>query len=136
LIQMLWPDETIPQTNELSDNDSSLVCLIEFADRRILLCSDIEEFAQRELLHLNPEPRADIVIAPHHGSGKNLWSEFVKNLEPEILICSCNQRQYERQQAIKSQKNTKAFYTATDGTITIRINKNGLITANTFVRPN
>ncbi len=135
-IRILWPDETASQFTELSDNDSSLVCLIEFADRRILLCSDIEELAQAELLRLNPELRADIVVIPHHGSSKTLKQDFLENLGPEFLICSCSYSQYKRQDSNEVENYADAFYTARDGAINIRINKNGLVTANAFVRPN
>jgi len=124
-ISILWPDKMVSESTELSDNDSSLVCLIEFAGRRILLCSDIEEFAQSEFLRLNPGLRADIVVVPHHGSGKVIESEFIKNLDPEILICSCSQRQYERMN--RDPNKAKSFYTARDGAITACINKDSTI---------
>ena len=108
-ISILWPDKMVSESTELSDKDSSLVCLIEFAGRKILLCSDIEEFAQDELLRLNPGLRADIVVVPHHGSGKVIKSKFIKNIDPEILICSCSQRQYERQQSIRIQYKASAL---------------------------
>jgi len=47
-IKILWPGEEICKNEDLSDNDKSLVSLIEFAGTKVLLCSDIEKFAQRE----------------------------------------------------------------------------------------
>jgi competence protein ComEC len=136
-IKMLWPTEQICQDQTLSDNDKSLVSLIEFADRRILLCSDIEKFAQRELLRLVPNLGADVVIVPHHGSVKTSDDGFLENLEADISICSCSRGQYERQQKIKQEKEpqkgnpqkneVKSFYTARDGAITVCINKEGTI---------
>jgi len=133
-IKILWPTEQVCQNEELGDNDKSAVSLIEFAGRKILLCSDIEEFAQGEFLRLNPGLRADIVVVPHHGSGKVIESKFIKNLDPEILICSCNQRQYERQKAIETQCGSKTFYTAVNGAINVCISKNGNLTTEVFVK--
>jgi competence protein ComEC len=133
-IKILWPIEQIFQNEELGDNDKSLVSLIEFAGTEILLCSDIEKFAQRELLRLYPDLKADIVIVPHHGSSNTLEDNFLEKLDADILIYSCDRSQYERQQQmIKEKSNTKLFYTPKDGTITIRINKDSTIEADVFV---
>ncbi|MBA7712718.1 ComE operon protein 3 [subsurface metagenome] len=108
--------------------------MIEFAGTEILLCSDIEKFAQRELLRLYPDLKADVVIVPHHGSVNTLEDNFLEKLDADILICSCGRSQYERQQQmIKEKGNTKLFYTPKDGTITIRINKDSTIEADVFV---
>jgi competence protein ComEC len=133
-IKILWPNEQIGKNEELGDNDKSLVSLIEFAGTEILLCSDIEKFAQRELLRLYPDLKADIVIVPHHGSVNTLEDNFLEKLDADILIYSCDRSQYERQQQmIKEKSNTKLFYTPKDGTITIRINKDSTIEADVFV---
>ncbi len=133
-IKILWPNEQIGKNEDLSDNDKSLVSLIEFAGTEILLCSDIEKFAQRELLRLYPDLKADVVVVPHHGSVNTLEDNFLEKLDADILICSCGRTQYERQQQmIREKSNTKLFYTPKDGTITIRINKDSTIETDVFV---
>jgi len=134
-IKILWPGERM-SLEELSDNDKSLVSLIEFAGRRILLCSDIEKFAQREILRLNPDIKADVVVAPHHGSTATAEPEFLKKLEPDILIRSCGRREYETQQKIESQDAAQHFYTPEHGAITVCIDKNGRIRARTCANQN
>lgn len=126
-IKMLWPSEQICQDETLGDNDKSQVCLIEFAGTEILLCSDIERFAQRELLRIFPNLKPEVVVVPHHSSAKTLEANFLENLETDILISSCDQRQYERQQTIKQKNKTRSFYTARDGAITVCIDKDGMI---------
>jgi len=132
-IKILWPIEQIFRSEELGDNDKSLVSLLEFAGTEILLCSDIEKFAQRELLRLYPDLKADIVVVPHHGSVKTLDDNFFKKLDAGILIYSCDRTQYERQQMIKLQSDRCFFCTARDGTIAVRINKDGTIKTDVFV---
>jgi len=123
----IWQDE------QLSDNDKSLVSLIEFADTKILLCSDIEKFAQKELIRLNPDLKADVVVVPHHGSVKTAEPDFLENLDADILIYSCDRTQFERQQKINRQNNAKSFYTPKDGAVTVCITKGG-ITTTTFLK--
>jgi len=130
-MEMLWPNEQIYKNEDLSDNDRSLVSLIEFAGVKILLCSDIEEFAQRELLRLYPDLKADVVVVPHHGSTTTLDAEFLKHLEADVLICSCGRRQYERmgrdtESARSAPSEARPFYTSEDGAITVIVNKNGV----------
>jgi len=124
-IKILWPSEEISQNSDIGNNDKSTVCLIEFAGRKVLLCSDIEKFAQAELLRIYPDLKADVVVVPHHGSRKTVEQHFLENLDADILICSCSQTQYERQQVIDSGSEAKTFYTARDGTIAVYIDKDG-----------
>lgn len=138
-IKVLWPSWQISYDNQLSDNDKSLVSLIKFAGTKILLCSDIENFAQRELLQLHPDLKADIVVVPHHGSVNTLESDFLEKLDAKILICSCSQRQFESLNRAtdalpRALSNAKWFYTPKDGAISIRVNKNSTIQTRTFVK--
>jgi competence protein ComEC len=138
-IKVLWPSEQAWYDRTLSENDKSVVSLIEFAGRRILLCSDIERFAQRELLRLNPNLKADVVVAPHHGLAKTRDLDFLEKLDADIVICSCDQNQYERmlpdtinRSTTRYRGGTQTFYTATDGAIAITIENDSTIKAMTF----
>jgi competence protein ComEC len=126
-IKILWPNKKTTYYEQLSDNNKSLVSLIQFGDVKILLCSDIEKFAQVELLRLYPDLKADVVVVPHHGSSKTAEQHFLENLNAEILICSCGQRDYERQRTTRAENKAKSFYTARDGAVTICIKKDGTI---------
>jgi len=133
-IKMLWPNEEISNNEDLGDNDKSLVSLIEFVGTEILLCSDIEKIAQRGLLRLHPNLKADIVVVPHHGSVNTLEANFLEKLDADILIYSCDRTQYERQQQmIKGKGNAKSFYTPKDGAITVCISKDGMIKTTAFI---
>ncbi|MDH4241800.1 MAG: MBL fold metallo-hydrolase, partial [Phycisphaerae bacterium] len=138
-IKIIWPTEQIYEDKTLGDNDKSMVSLIEFGGsaqhasrRKILLCSDIEKFAQRKILELFPDLKVDVVVAPHHGSAKTLEADFLERLEAGISISSCSRAQYERLQAIKGNDKAKSFYTARDGAITVYVYKNGALRTATF----
>jgi len=126
-VKVVWPNEQICAVDELSDNDKSVVCLIEFAGKKVLLCSDIEKFAQRELLRLYPDLKADVVVVPHHGSTRTSDAAFLEKLAADISIVSCGRSGYERQRTIRAENKAKSFYTPGDGAITIRIKKDGTI---------
>ena len=133
-IKILWPDEQMCRDKTLGDNDKSVVSLIEFGDRKILLCSDIERFAQQKLLELFPDLKVDVIVIPHHSSAKSMEPVFFNSLDADISICSCGQTQYERLKAIRQTENAVSLYTAVDGAITLRINKEGRIRTAAFVK--
>jgi competence protein ComEC len=133
--RFLWPDKQADANEQLSENDKSTVSLIEYAGRRILLCSDIEKAAQARLVKLFPALNPDVVVVPHHGSVRTAKPDFIENLQPKILIYSCDRKQYERLQPLDNDKNkSRSFYTAKDGAITICIDETGKIKTTTFAK--
>jgi competence protein ComEC len=138
-IETLWPDEQYEDNVDLSDNDRALVSLVEFAGTKILLCSDIEQFAQKELFRLYPNLKADIVVVPHHGSTSTLDLEFLEHLDADILICSCGRKQYEKKDIdAESMKyfpaGARLFYTPETGAITVSIDKYGVTKTKVFTK--
>jgi len=138
-MKMLWPNEQLYDINDLSDNDRSLVSLIEFAGVKILLCSDIEEFAQRELLRLRPELQADVVVVPHHGSVSTLDAEFLEHLDADVLICSCGRSRYEKidrdTDSVKYVRaEARSLCTSEDGAITVFVDMDGAVKTGIFTK--
>ena len=125
----IWPDKKIALDQSIGDNDKSQVFLIEYAGRKVLICSDIETLAQEKILAANPQLKADVVIMPHHGSKSNLVEGFFRQLGAEILIASCSQGRYEN---VYKGETTKNYFTATNGAVTIRIKKDGKLSAAGF----
>lgn len=136
-LQILWPDQKIEDTEALSDNDKSLVILMEYNGTNILLCSDIEAFAQKVIIKRYPELKADVVVVPHHGSATTSVPDFLEQLDAKILICSCDRNQYERfnreiDPPYQSSDISKSLYTAINGAITIRLDKEGRVQIHTY----
>ncbi len=134
-ITVLWPTEKGKQNSGLSENDLSVVSLIEFAGRKILVCSDIEQPAQKEILQRFPGLRADVIIAPHHGSAKTTGKNFLQKLKPKIIVCSCGRTNYERKRVIETAGEGAIFYTAADGAVTVCIEKAGRFVTKSFLSP-
>jgi competence protein ComEC len=133
-ISVLWPDITISENNMVSDNDKSIVTLIEYAGRRVLICSDIEKFAQEEILRLYPDLKADVLIAPHHGSTRTVERNFLDKTGPNAVISSCTRTAYEKGQVIRQDSNPCLYYTGRDGAIKVYIDRNGTIQIDKFTK--
>ena len=130
-IKVLWPDKDVLENDGISDNDKSIVTMIEYAGRRILISSDIEKFAQKEIPRLYPDLKADVLIAPHHGSARTLDSSFLGNIEPSVVISSCSESSYKKEQVIRLQKDPN-YYTGRDGAITVRVGGDGTVKTDAF----
>jgi len=124
-IKFIWPDRKTTKGLELSDNDGSLVTLITFAGRKILLCSDIENLAQQKILELYPDLKADIVVLPHHGSANTLAPEFISAINPKVALSSCGKAQFAKQQLKGFQSVHRRLFTYKDGAVTVTIDPAG-----------
>jgi len=129
-ITRLWPKETSTEI-PLSDNESSLVLLFEYAGRKIIFCSDITKDIQNQLANLYPALDVDIMITPHHGSGRTFNPFFLNAFKPEYLITSCSESRF---QTISSEirKFAQSLYTCKDGATAAAINSKGKIKIETF----
>lgn len=131
-IDILWPDKAACSDELLSDNNKSVVSLIEFADRKILICSDIEGVAQNLLLQKYRNISADVVIVPHHGSKKTAEDDFLIRIDGQYMICSSGQRHYQKLRNENKQMKARWFYTAKDGAVSVKISGKGRIAVNSF----
>jgi len=128
-IRSIWPTQEAVSNLSLSENDKSEVFLIEYAGRRILLCGDIEDYAQSELMRRDPPLQADVVILPHHGSTANLQTGFVEHFQPQVVVASCAANRLATIYRPLPSSGIKAFYTPADGAVTIQIKADGTLSA-------
>ena len=78
-------------------NDSSMVIRVEIGDRSILLTGDIQREAMAQLLDGDEEYlRADILELPHHGSYHAIAPEFVRSVDPMVIMQSTGWSRYMR----------------------------------------
>jgi competence protein ComEC len=128
-VRMLWPNAEIAGNAALDDNDKSQVLQIEYAGRSILLCGDIELFAQNTILERYPSLTADLIVLPHHGSTHNLNTQFVASFRPRILVASCAEGRIGNAFVPTAESGIEAFYTPVDGAITVTIKADGTLSA-------
>ncbi len=132
-IRTLWPPDDPCDTRELSDNDRSLVLLIDFGGVEILLCSDIEEFAQEQIRVRYPELTADIVVVPHHGSTTTRDEAFLEKLGPQVEIRSCDRKQYARRGHSAEEENVGGFATARNGAVRVCVDRSGMVSTTVHI---
>ena len=126
-VRVLWPTGDLATREGLGENDKSVVCLIEFAGLRVLLCSDIEKPAQGEIARLYPSLKADVVVAPHHGSVRTLDDDFLRQLAPRLVICCCSRTDFEQGRVTRQVEGAELLCTAQTGALSVCIDATGAV---------
>lgn len=86
---MLYPAESMLGLG----NDSSCVLRIDAGMHSILLTGDIEKAAEKYLVQQAANQlKADILIAPHHGSKTSALKEFVSAVAPKYVVYATGYR--------------------------------------------
>jgi competence protein ComEC len=69
------------------ENARSLVLLISYAGRTLLLTGDLEEPGLSEVTAM-PPPKVDVLLAPHHGSRFSNTEAFAVWCKPGLVVSS------------------------------------------------
>ncbi len=72
----------------LSVNDRSLVIRLDHEKKSFLFPGDISKKMERRLVRDGTNLKADLLLAPHHGSSGSGSSEFIDQVDPEIILVS------------------------------------------------
>jgi len=120
--------DLVDKANESGEyNHLSYVLMIEYAGVKILLGGDATTAAWDEILEKVGEDalKADIFLAPHHGSTHNVNKEVFKRIDPDYVIVSVIRKveydyDYYNSLANKSLLSTKHY-----GNIKINIEEDG-----------
>ncbi len=146
-VQLTWQDDSLllgdgircralhPTANEkLSpDNANSIVLMMEYAGRRILLTGDLERDGLIRLLHLPPQ-KIDVLLSPHHGSLGANTTDLARWARPRWLIASADRRANIATLRSRFGPDTSVLSTAEHGAITFEIHADGRMTCETFRR--
>jgi competence protein ComEC len=74
-------------------NDQSCVLQVSSAYGAVLLPGDLEAAGERSLIRrYGDSVKADVLIAPHHGSRTSSRAEFVHKVSPEVVVISVGYR--------------------------------------------
>lgn len=131
-IEVLWP----PAGARLGANNSSLVLRLTAAGRSVLFPGDIEGAVQRVLAARPAELRADVLVAPHHGSPEPALSAFVEAVDPRLTIVSSDSPRPGRQEAFGKQLGgRRVLYTCASGAVTVGADATGTLRARSFLVP-
>ena len=106
------------------DNPNSVVLLVEYAGRRILLTGDLELDGLEHLLR-SPRQDVDILLSPHHGSLNANPPDLARWATPEYLIVSTPEAPTADRLRVRYGPETQILATARFGAIRCRVTPDG-----------
>ncbi len=116
-----------------SENDNSCVLKIQSEYGSVLLTGDIEEGAESWLVkNYGENLKANVLIAPHHGSKTSSTARFLQAIKPEYILIPAgyrNQFGHPHPDVLLRYENikTKWLNSADSGAITISVFDNALL---------
>lgn len=75
-----------------SENDRSCVLRVSGPGGRVLLPGDLEAAGEQALIDGGADLRADVLVAPHHGSASSSTDAFVAAVAPRVVLHSAGYR--------------------------------------------
>jgi competence protein ComEC len=90
--------EILHPTADNLDDDSRKInnngCVLKLTSTHggVLLTADIEQLAEEELLEREANLKADVLVAPHHGSKTSSTQEFIDAVNPKTVIFTTGYR--------------------------------------------
>ena len=131
-MEVLWP----PANNSMNANNGAMVLKLNYAGRTILFPGDIQEKAIVALLAHPQELKADVLVAPHHGIAETRTAEFLRAVDPQIIVCSNDRALSSKQQEFDHIADQWPVYrTSKCGAIEVSIGRDGRVGVQTFIAP-
>ena len=87
-VQVLNPEDIYGSSNHSEINNDSIVLLIRYGKVQTLLCADIQEDAEREVLKYNEGIKSQIIKIPDHGAARSAYKHFFKMVDAKVGIIS------------------------------------------------
>jgi competence protein ComEC len=129
-VEVLWP----PRDCAMNSNNTGMVLRLTFGGRSILFPADIQDPAMHELLKHPEKLKSDVLVAPHHGSSEPLTAEFVRAVDPKVIVSSNADRLTKKQRDFEQLIEHRPLYrTGQCGAITIEIDAKGNVTVTPFL---
>lgn len=122
--EILYP----PMNHHYLGNNSSCVLKISNRLQSILLVGDIEKAAENYLVHSKQKDlQSTVLIVPHHGSKTSSGIEFLNHVQPVYALFPTgfhNRFKFPHKIVLNRYQRlgSKIFNTATEGTITLKLN--------------
>ena len=126
--EMLAPGD-MPGTK---DNDRSCELKVQSGYGTLLLPGDIEREAEALLVQsVSPDLRADVLVAPHHGSKTSSTPDFVAAVHPQAVIFTAgylNRFGHPKQAVMEryQEVGAKMYRSDNDGAVLLRFSANGI----------
>lgn len=126
--------EVLHPGSQFEKNRNNLSCVLKVSTGKnsILLTGDIEAGAEKTLLETYPEKlRANILIAPHHGSKTSSTQAFIEQVQPDYVLFPTGKDNrfgfpIQSVTARYAQFGSQIFDTAKHGAIMFELNAEGI----------
>lgn len=106
-ITVLGPLEAVSTYEDL--NDTSLVLMIQYGEKKFLFTGDMETYAENQLLKSQFNLKADVLKVGHHGSYSSTSQAFLNEVDPDYGIVFCQWgNEYEHPHAAPMDRLKKA----------------------------
>jgi competence protein ComEC len=129
-VDVLWP----PVKCAMNSNNCGMVLKLTYAGATVLFTADIQEPAERELLKHRDELKADVLVAPHHGSAEDTTGAFIGAVKPRFIVASNAEKLTHKQRVFDFLAQSFALYrTSRCGAIDVVIEDDGRISIKTFL---
>jgi competence protein ComEC len=132
--ESVYPTDKFNHGRFINSNDQSLVLRLEINGKSFLFTADISA-GLAERLSKKKKLKADVLMAPHHGSPSSMSRNFIKSVAPEYIAISAgrnNRFNFPAQSLYDLQKKgIEVLSTGRDGTITFNL-VNGEITVSRY----
>jgi competence protein ComEC len=110
-----------------SDNANSLVLVVQYRGRRILLTGDLESPGLDDVLAEEPLD-CDVALAPHHGSANSNPPGFAQWCKPEwVVISGSGTADLARVEASFRGAGARVLHTARVGSVAVRVGAAGMV---------
>ncbi len=112
--------------NLFEGNNASCVLKVSSVNGSVLLTGDIEKSAEYSLLqYKGHQLKADVMIAPHHGSTTSSSEKFIKAVDPDVVLFPVgykNRFGFPKQEVIEryEKQGSRRLDTARHGAIIVR----------------
>jgi competence protein ComEC len=131
-LEILWP----PADDRLDANNSCQVMRLSYRGRSILFTGDIQSPAESALLSDEQKLKADVLIAPHHGSAEDTTVRLLDAVAPTTILASNDRTLSGKQRELdKLVGDRRLLRTHACGAITVTVSSKGELSVTTFLRP-
>ena len=93
-----------------------------------MFMGDASSATEKEIINKYNLPNIDVLKVGHHGSNTSSSKEFIDSVNPKYSIISVgknNRYNHPKDSVLETLSNSKIYRTDIDGSIEIKINKNG-----------
>jgi competence protein ComEC len=135
-LEVLWPPAGVGEG--LSANDSSQVLKLTCGGRSVLFTGDVQQAALEALVRSErAKLRADVLVAPHHGSAEEATGTFLDAVGASTILASSDRTPSRKQRefdALVTKRSQSLLRTGECGAITVRLGKDGGLRVETFLK--